>query len=158
MSEKIPCISTMLLDKQLKQEYLKAFESVVDRSFYVMGSACDAFEKEFGLFCNRKYCIGTGNGLDALAVILMSLGVGDGDEVILPSNSYIASVLAVTRVGAVPVFTEPDIRTGNMEPAGIADKITDKTRVIMPVHLYGQPCEMRIARRDSEHPTGAMSI
>ena len=142
MNEMIPCMSTMLLDKELRDEYMEAFSAVVDDSFYIMGKRCDKFEREFADSCGSKYCIGTGNGLDSLALILMALDIGPGDEVIVPSNTYIATVLAVTRVGATPIFVEPDIRTSNIDAACISEKITAKARAILPVHLYGQPCDM----------------
>ena len=143
MNEMIPCMSTMLLDKELRNEYIEAFSAVVDDSFYIMGKRCDEFEREFADFCGSKYCIGTGNGLDALTLILMALGIGSGDEVIVPSNTYIATVLAVTRVGATPIFAEPDIRTANIDASNIISRITQRTRAILPVHLYGQPCDMQ---------------
>lgn len=138
----IPCMSTMPLDKELRDEYIEAFSSVVEDSFYVMGNRCAEFEKEFADYCGRKYCVGTGNGLDALTSIMLALNIGLGDEVIVPSNTYIATVLAVNRVGATPIFAEPDIRTFNIEASGISEKISAKTKAILPVHLYGQPCNM----------------
>jgi len=142
MKNVIPCSSTEPLDKELKNEYLKAFESVVNQSFYIMGQQCEAFERAFAEFCGVGYCIGTGNGLDALTAILTALEIGSGDEVIVPSNTYIATALAVTRIGATPVFADPDIRNYNLTAAGIAEKISRKTKAILPVHLYGQPCDM----------------
>ena len=96
----------------------------------------------FVSFCGARYCVGVGNGLDALMLALKALDVGAGDEVIVPSNTYIATVLAVMYVGAKPIFVEPDIRTFNIDSARIEEVITPKTRVIMPVHLYGQSCDM----------------
>ena len=90
----------------------------------------------------EKYCVGTGNGLDALMLALKAIGIKEGDEVIVPSNTYIATALAVTYVGATPVFVEPDIRTFNIDPERIEAAITGRTKAIMPVHLYGQPCDM----------------
>jgi len=135
-------MSTMRLDQKLIEEYLQAFRSVAESSFYVMGQYCDTFEREFASFLGREYCVGTGNGLDALTVILMALGIGPGDEVIVPSNTYIATVLAVTRTGAEPVFAEPDIRTSNVDPEAVAGLIGSRTKAILVVHLYGQPCDM----------------
>ena len=96
----------------------------------------------FAEFCSTKYCIGVGNGLDALMLALKALEIGAGDEVIVPSNTYIATALAVTYVGAKPAFVEPKIETFNIDPDRIEEAITDKTKAIMPVHLYGQACEM----------------
>ena len=98
--------------------------------------------KEFAQYCNVKYCTGVGNGLDALMLALKALGIKEGDQVIVPSNTYIATALAVTYLGADPVFVEPDIRTFNIDPQKIEEVITGRTKAIMPVHLYGQPCDM----------------
>ena len=94
------------------------------------------------MYCGVKYCVGCGNGLDALMLALKALGISEGDEVIVPSNTYIATALAVTYVGAKPVFVEPKIETFNIDPERIESAITDKTKAIMPVHLYGQACDM----------------
>lgn len=139
---KIPFVSFLPIEHELDKDLRNAFERVYTRSWYIEGVEGEAFEKAFAAYCNTKYCVGTGNGLDALMLALKALGIHEGDEVILPSNTFIASALAVTYVGAVPVFVEPDIRTFNIDPLRIEQKITEKTRVIMPVHLYGQPCDM----------------
>jgi dTDP-4-amino-4,6-dideoxygalactose transaminase len=120
----------------------EAFASVYDSYWYVMGQSVSLFEKEYAEFNKTKYCIGVSNGLDALHLALKAMGIGAGDEVIVPSNTYIATALAVSYVGAKPVFVEPDIRTYNINPANIAAAITPRTKAIMPVHLYGQACEM----------------
>ena len=139
---KVPFVSFLPLEKELDTELRNAFERVYTRSWYIEGEEDKAFEKEFAKYCDTKYCVGVGNGLDALMLALKALGVGVGDEVIVPSNTYIATALAVTYVGAKPVFVEPDIRTFNINPALIESAITEKTKVIMPVHLYGQACDM----------------
>lgn len=138
----VPFVSFRPMEKELNSELRAAFERVFDASWYIEGKEDEAFEKAFAEYCNTDYCIGVGNGLDALMLALKALGVGAGDEVIVPSNTYIATALAVTYVGATPVFVEPDIRTYNIDPAKIEEKITDKTKAVMPVHLYGQPCDM----------------
>lgn len=138
----IPFVSFRPMEKELDAELRGAFERVYSASWYIEGKEDENFEKEFASLCNRKYCIGVGNGLDALMLALKALGVGEGDEVIVPSNTYIATALAVTYVGAKPVFVEPDIKTFNIDPTLIEEKITAKTKAIMPVHLYGQPCDM----------------
>ena len=102
----------------------------------------EGIERSFAEYCNTMYCVGVGNGLDALFLSLKALGIGENDEVIVPSNTYIATALAVTYVGAKPVFVEPDIRTYNIDPTKIEAAITDKTKAMIPVHLYGQPCDM----------------
>lgn len=138
----IPFVSFKPLEKKLDAELRAAFERVYTRSWYIEGEEDEAFEKAFAEYCDRKYCVGTGNGLDALFLALKALGIKDGDEVIVPSNTYIATALAVTYVGAAPVFVEPDIRTFNIDATLIESAITEKTRAIMPVHLYGQTCDM----------------
>ena len=130
------------LENELDEDIRDAFERVYMRSWYIEGEEDDAFEKAFAEYCSCKYCIGVGNGLDALFLALKALGVKEGDEVIVPSNTYIATALAVTYVGASPVFVEPDIKTFNIDPNRIENAITKKTKAIMPVHLYGQACDM----------------
>lgn len=139
---KIPFVSFIPMEKELDSDLRAAFERVYTRSWYIEGVEDEAFEKSFAQFCEVKGCVGVGNGLDALMLSLKALGIKAGDEVIVPSNTYIATALAVTYVGAKPVFVEPDIRTFNIDPEKIEDAITEKTKAIMPVHLYGQPCEM----------------
>lgn len=138
----IPFVSFLPMERELDSALREAFERVYTRSWYIGGIEDEAFEKAFADYCGINDCVGTGNGLDALMLILKALGIGEGDEVIVPSNTYIATALAVTYVGAVPVFVEPDIRTFNIDPTKIEEKISCKTRAIMPVHLYGQPCDM----------------
>lgn len=139
---KIPFVSFLPMERELEKELKHAFERVFDKSWYIGGIEDENFEKKFAEFCNVNYCVGTGNGLDSLFIALKSLGIKSGDEVIVPSNTYIATALAVSYVGATPVFVEPDIRTFNINPELVEDSITDRTKAIMPVHLYGQPCEM----------------
>ena len=139
---KIPFVSFLPLERELDKDLRDAFERVYTRSWYIEGVEDETFEKAFAEYCNTKYCVGTGNGLDSLMLALKALGVGKGDEVIVPSNTYIATALAVTYVGAIPVFVEPDIKTFNINPNLIDDAITNKTKAIMPVHLYGQACDM----------------
>ena len=139
---KIPFVTFKPMEAELDKELREAFDRVYTRSWYIEGVEDAAFEKAFAEYCDSKYCVGVGNGLDALFLALKALGVGGGDEVIVPSNTYIATALAVTYVGATPVFVEPDIRTFNIDPSRIEEAITEKTKAIMPVHLYGQPCDM----------------
>ena len=135
-------VGKVLFRRELDQDLRSAFERVLARSWYIRGAEDEAFEKAFAQYCGARYCVGVGNGLDALMLALKALDVGAGDEVIVPSNTYIATVLAVMYVGAKPIFVEPDIRTFNIDSARIEEVITPKTRVIMPVHLYGQACDM----------------
>lgn len=139
---KIPFVSFIPMEKELNKELREAFDRVLARSWYIEGTEDEDFERAFANYCHTNYCVGVGNGLDALMLSLKALGVGKGDEVIIPSNTYIATALAVTYVGAIPVFVEPNIKTFNIDPNNIETAITDKTKVIMPVHLYGQACDM----------------
>ena len=139
---KIPFVSFRPVERELDAQLREAFNRVFDASWYIEGKEDAAFEQAFAEYCGQDYCVGCGNGLDALMLPLKALGIGAGDEVIVPSNTYIASALAVTYAGAKPVFVEPDIRTFNIDPSQIEAAITEKTKAIMPVHLYGQPCDM----------------
>lgn len=139
---KIPFVSFLPMEKELNEDIRNAFERVFNRSWYIEGKEDEAFEQAFAKYCGTDYCVGCGNGLDALMLALKALGIGAGDEVIVPSNTYIATALAVTYVGATPVFVEPDINTFLIDPSLIEVAITNKTKAIMPVHLYGQACDM----------------
>lgn len=123
-------------------EIIAAIQRVVDSGWYILGRETELFEQEFSAYCGVKHCIGVGNGLDALSLILRAYDIGPGDEVIVPSNTFIATWLAVTHVGATPVPVEPDECTYNINPDLIEAAITPRTRAIMPVHLYGQPADM----------------
>ena len=138
----VPFVSFLPMERELDSQLRAAFDRVFTRSWYIEGAEDAAFEKAFAEFCGVRGCVGVGNGLDALMLALKALGVGEGDEVIVPSNTYIATALAVTYVGATPVFVEPDIRTFNIDPAKIEAAVSSRTKAIIPVHLYGQPCDM----------------
>lgn len=139
---KVPFASLCPMEQEFDVDLREAFERVYARSWYIEGEEDEAFEKAFAEYCTVNYCVGVGNGLDALMLALKALGVGCGDEVIVPVNTYIATALAVTYVGASLVFVEPDIRTFNIDSSKIEAVITNKTKAIIPVHLYGQACEM----------------
>lgn len=126
----------------VKQEMQSTFEKVYDANWWVMGKELAAFEREYADFNQTQHAIGVSNGLDALVLSLRALEIGPGDEVIVPSNTYIATALAVSQVHAKPVFVEPRMETYNINPDLIERAITNKTKAIMPVHLYGQACEM----------------
>jgi dTDP-4-amino-4,6-dideoxygalactose transaminase len=125
-----------------EQAIRDAIGRVIDSGWYVLGQETEAFEQEFAAYCEADHCIGVANGLDALHLILRGYGIGPGDEVIVPSNTFIATWLAVSQAGATPVPVEPDEHTHNIDPARIEAAITPRTRAIMPVHLYGQPADM----------------
>ena len=127
---------------ELQHEIDAAVARVLDSGWYVLGPEVEAFEAEFADYCGVNHCVGLANGLDALTLALRALNVGLGDEVIVPSNTYIATWLAVSAVGATPVPVEPDPVTHNIDPALIEAAITPRTRVILPVHLYGQPADL----------------
>ena len=139
---KIPFVSFAETNKLIKTDILNSFEDFFDDAWYVMGKKLQAFETEYAAFNKVDHCIGVSNGLDALHIALKTLGIEIGDEVIVPSNTYIATALAVSYVGANPVFVEPNIQTYNIDPKKIEAAITPQTKAIMPVHLYGQSCEM----------------
>jgi dTDP-4-amino-4,6-dideoxygalactose transaminase len=119
-----------------------AWRRVMESGWYVLGPEVDTFEKEFAAYCGATHCVGVGNGLEALHLILRAMGVGPGDEVLVPSNTYIATWLAATHAGATPVPVEPDPQTHNIDPARIAAAVTARTRAIIAVHLYGRPADM----------------
>ena len=139
---KIPFVTFLPMEKELNDDLRGAFDRVFTRSWYIGGVEDEAFEKAFAEYCGTKYCVGVGNGLDALMLVLKALEIGEGDEVIVPSNTYIATALAVTYVGAKPVFVEPRLETFNINPELIVAAINEHTKAIMPVHLYGQACDM----------------
>jgi dTDP-4-amino-4,6-dideoxygalactose transaminase len=139
---KIPFLSFHLMHSSIKAEMMNAFEKVYDSYWYVNGESVTNFEKEFATFNQIENVVGVSNGLDALFLALKTVGIVAGDEVIVPSNTYIATALAVTYIGAIPIFVEPNIDTYNISPKNIETAITSKTKAIMPVHLYGQCCEM----------------
>ncbi|WP_192022374.1 DegT/DnrJ/EryC1/StrS family aminotransferase [Shewanella sp. WPAGA9] len=143
----IPFLDLKTINKQYQAELKEACARVIDSGWYIMGKELDAFETEFADFCGSKKAIGLGNGLDALALSLRAwkeLGkLKDGDEVIVPANTYIASILAISENNLTPILVEPDPATFNLTAEGIAKSITPKTKVILPVHLYGQISPMR---------------
>jgi dTDP-4-amino-4,6-dideoxygalactose transaminase len=138
----VPFLSFEEINKQIKAEILSAFENFFNSSKYILATETERFEEEYADFNEVKYCVGTSNGLDALFLALRSLNIGAGDEVIIPSHTFIATMLAVTHTGAKPVLVEPDQSTYNIDPSKIEAAITSNTKAIMPVHLYGQACVM----------------
>ncbi len=142
MNSIVPFFSFQKFHSEIKQEILDAFEEVYDSNWFILGEHLANFEKVYANYNDTKYAIGVSNGLDALFLALKSLEIGAGDEVLVPSNTYIATVLAVTYLGAKPIFIEPNIDTYNIDPDKIEHFITPKTKAIIPVHLFGQSCEM----------------
>ena len=128
--------------QELRSELDDAYRRVMESGWYILGEEVEAFEREFAAYCGVKHCIGVGNGLEALHLILRAYSIGEGDEVIVPANTYIATWLAISYAGAVPVPVEPDGRTYNLNPDLIERAITPRTRAVLPVHLYGQPADM----------------
>jgi dTDP-4-amino-4,6-dideoxygalactose transaminase len=142
----IPFLDLKSINLRHKTELEAAFRRVLESGQYILGKEVEAFEQEFAAYCGMRHCVGVASGLDALTLILSGykiLGImQEGDEVIVPANTYIATILAISHNRLTPVLVEPDIRTYNIDPARIEEKITSKTRAILPVHLYGQMADM----------------
>jgi len=130
------------MHKPMEEELLQCYKDVFESQWFIQGKKLEQFEADFAKYCGTDYCIGVGNGLDALRLILDACDIGEGDEVIVPSNTFIATVLAISYVGATPVFVEPDMDTFLINPKLIEEKITARTKAIMVVHLYGRLADM----------------
>src|SRR5205807_8471212 len=139
---KVPFLDFVAPYEELKPELDEAYFRFMRSAWYILGKEVEAFEQEYAQYCGSKYCVGVGNGLEALHLILRAYEIGKGDEVIVPSNTYIATWLAVSYADATPVPVEPDPRTYNLDPARIEAALTPRTRAILPVHLYGQPADV----------------
>ena len=148
---KVPFLDLGMGYRELRAALDAAAQRVMESGWYILGGEVEAFERTFASYCGAKHCVGVGNGLDALILILRGYDIGSDDEVIVPANTYIASWLAISYVGATPVPVEPNPQTYNLDPDKIEGALTTRTKAIMPVHLYGQPAEMKkiapIARR-----------
>ena len=142
MSDQVPFLDLGATYRELKNELDSNYQRVMDSGWYVLGSEVEEFENEYAQYCEAKYCIGVANGLEALSLSLLACGVGEGDEVIVPSNTYIASWLSVTNIGAIPVPVEPHSLSYNIDVDQIESAISPRTKALMPVHLYGQPADM----------------
>jgi len=155
MTSEIPFLDIRAGYLELKEELDHAYSRVMHSGRYVLGREVESFEEEFAAYCGARYCVAVGNGLDALTVILRSLGIGAGDEVLVPSHTFIATWLAVTNVGAIPVPVEADQRTHNMDSEKLEQGLSPRTKAVVPVHLYGQPADMDpiqdFARRHGLH-------
>ena len=139
---RVPFLDLKATYLELQPEIDAAIKRVLESGWYILGEEVDAFEQEYAVYCEAKHCVGLANGLDALHLALLALGVAEGDEVIVPSNTYIATWLAVTQCGATPIPVEPNKLTYNIDADCIEAAITSRTKVILPVHLYGQPADM----------------
>ena len=138
----IPFLDMKSVYAELKPELDAAYHRVMESGWFVLGREVEAFESEYAAFCGTKHCVGLANGLEALEMVLRAWDIGAGDEVIVPSNTYIATWLAVTAVGATVVPVEPTPAGPNIDPDRIAAALTPRTKAIMPVHLYGEPADM----------------
>ena len=139
------------LNQSFFEDYRQAFDEVLNSGWYILGKAVQQFEKDFAFYCNTSYCCGVANGLDAMILALKALKIENHDEVIVPSNTYIATILSILHAGLKPVLVEPDIETYNIDPFKIEEKINVRTKAILVVHLYGKICDMgsimQIARK-----------
>lgn len=138
----IPFLDLKKINLQYEEQLKACFQRFLHSGWYILGEDVEKFETEFAQYCGTKYCVGVANGLDALTLILSAYGIGEGDEVLVPSNTYIATILSISAVGAIPVLVEPSLETYNINPSNIEEKITSRTKAIMVVHLYGQSCDM----------------
>ena len=138
----IPFMSFDKMHTELRSDFQAAFNEVLDSNYFILGNQLSEFEKEYSKFNNTNFTIGVGNGLEALVLSLKTFNIGSGDEVIVPSNTFIATFLAVLQTGAKPIPVEPDEDSFNINPTNIEKAITSNSKAIIPVHLYGQACEM----------------
>lgn len=142
MSRMVPFLELKPAYLELKEEFDAAYQRVMDSGWYLLGSELEAFESEYASYCGTTHCVALGSGLDAITLSLIACGVKPGDEVLVPSHTFIATWMAVSHAGATPVPIEPDANTYNMDPNRIKQAITAKTKAIVPVHLYGQIADM----------------
>ncbi len=144
MKEKmiIPFSTVSVMHDEIRTELDAAYERVMNRAWYIQGEECKRFEEEYATYIGAKHCVGVGNGLDAISLILRAMEIGEGDEVIVPANTFIATALAVSYVGAMPVLIDPEIDSFNIDAEKIEEKITTKTKAIIAVHLQGRPADM----------------
>jgi dTDP-4-amino-4,6-dideoxygalactose transaminase len=142
MREKIPCLDLKEQHNNIKKEIFEAFEQVYEKTAFSGGPFVEAFEKSFAAFCGTQYALGVNNGTTSLHLAMLALGIGQGDEVIVPANTFIATAWGVTHAGATPVFVDCDPNTWEIDASKIEEKITKKTKAIIGVHLYGQPFDV----------------
>ncbi len=146
----VPILDLKAPTAELRADCDEAYRRVMDSGWFLLGSELAAFESEYAKSVESAHCIGVANGLEALQLVLMARGIGPGDEIIVPSNGYIATWLAVTHVGATPVPCEPDPRTYNLDPAHIDALVTPRTKAVLPIHLYGQTADMVAINSEAE--------
>lgn len=139
---RVPFVTFEPMHNEIREKLDIAYNNVLKSSCFIHGEECRKFEEEFAEYCGVKYCVGVATGLDALFLILKAMNIGNGDEVIVPSNTYIATALAVSYTGAKPIFVEPEIETFNINPSRIEEKITSNTKAIIAVHLQGRTADM----------------
>lgn len=147
----IPFLNLKATYLELQQQLDAAYKRVMESGCYILGQELEAFETEFATYCGTQYCVGVGNGLEALHLILRAMEIGPGDEVIVPANTYVATWLAVSYAGAIPVPVEPDQKTYNIDSEKIEAAITPKTKAILAVHLYGQTANMDSINKIAKH-------
>lgn len=140
---KVPFQDFQSIHLEIRKNLDSVYERVIESGSYILGEEVAGFEREFAQYCRVEFCVGVGNGFDALSLSLQSLEIGVGDEVIVPANTYIVTWMSISRVGAKPVPVEPDPQTKNIDPNRIVEKITKHTKAILTVHLYGMPADMR---------------
>lgn len=146
MEKRIPCLDLKGQHQQIKKEIFEAFEKVYDQTAFSGGSFVEEFEKDFAAFCGTNYAVGVNNGTTALHLAMLALGIGPGDEVIIPANTFIATAWGVTHAGAKPVFVDCDPKTWEIDASKIEAKITPKTKAVIGVHLYGQPFDINAVK------------
>lgn len=139
----IPYLDLGKMHHIIEDEITEAIKKVMKNEWYILGQELADFEEEYASYCGTRYCLGVGNGLDALHIILNAYGIGEGDEVIVPANTFIATALAVSYAGATPVFVDVEEKTYNIDPEQVEKKITEKTKAIIAVHLYGRLADMK---------------
>lgn len=139
---KVPYLDLRNIHNEIREELDGAYRGVMERQWFIGGDADKQFEEKFAAYCGARECVGTGNGLDAIRLILLAYEIGPGDEVIVPANTFIATVMAITYVGATPIFVDADIETYNIDVTKIEEKITKRTKAIIVVHLYGRAVQI----------------
>lgn len=144
MNNIIPYENLSKLNKEFEEKFREKFNNFLDKGWYILGNEVKEFEEKFAQYCNSKYCIGVANGLDGLELALLVFGFPPKSEIIVPSNTYIATILAIINAGHIPVLVEPNIHTYNIDETLIEEAITVNTRAILVVHLYGQAAQMDV--------------